>query len=191
MKKKLVCILIFLFVGVGICKATRPVEATEEVNPINYTIDNKIDYTKAITDKLEDIDKREITQINLRYKFTLKGKYKNKYLKNNNIVEVFAIGVYKFNSVYSILLNEDLYRINLNLETSIIESEISIEEDKGSLVFWDNKLTLDEAEAIRQEVKDDLIKEMNSQENLKAVKERAEHLLGDKENYKVEVNWVR
>lgn len=191
MKKKLIYFLIFLTLGIGIFKARKPVEVAKDIKPINYTIENKIDYTKVITNKLEAIDKREIMQINLKDKFTLKSKCQNKFFKNNNIVEVFAVGVYRLNSSYVILVNGDNYVINIKLDTNIIESEISIEEDKGYLALGDLKITVEEAAEIKEKINDDLIKEMNSEENLKAVKERAETLLSEKEKYKVEVNFLR
>lgn len=191
MKKKFITILILTSLTVALLKLPLPsTEQAQSTKSINSIIENKIDYTEAITTKLEAIDNREIMQINLKDKFTLKGRYENDLFKNNDNVEVFAIGVYLLNSNYVIIVNGDKYIINIKLNTNIIESKISIEEDKGLLAFWDNKLTLDEAEEIRQQINDNLIKEMNSEENLKAVKERAEYLLSEKE-YKVEVNFLK
>lgn len=168
-----------------------PTTNTNDFNPIKYTQNNKIDYTEAITERLEAIDKREIMQINLNNKFTLKSKYQNDFFKNNSIIEVFAIGVYILNSDYVILVNEDKYIINIKLETNLIESEINIKNDKGLLAIGDYKFTVEEAEEVRQKINENLLKEMNSEENLKAVKERTEQLLGEKEKYKVEVNWLK
>lgn len=191
MKKALIRILIITSLTAAVFTLKLPAETPQPINSINYTTNNKIDYTKAITEKLEEIDKREIMQINLRDKFTLKSKYQNDFLRNNKIIEVFAVGIYRLNSSYVILVNGDKYIINLKLETSIIESEINIESDRGYLALGDYKLTVEEAEEVRQKINENLIKEMNSEENLNAVKERTEQLLGNEENYKVEVNWVR
>ena len=191
MKKALIRILIITSLAATIFTLKLPTETPQPINSINYTTNNKIYYTKAITEKLEEIDKREIMQINLRDKFTLKSKYQNDFLRNNKIIEVFAVGIYRLNSSYVILVNGDKYIINLKLETSIIESEINIESDRGYLALGDYKLTVEEAEEVRQKINENLIKEMNSEENLNAVKERTEQLLGNEENYKVEVNWVR
>lgn len=189
MKKKLIYLLIFLSLGVGIFATRKPIETKKEVKPINYTLNEKIDYSKAITDKLESIDKREIMQINLTHRFTLKSKFQNDFFRNNKNVVVTAIGVYKFNSSYEIILNKDCYVINLKLETDIIESKLSIEDDKGYFIFADYTITLEEAEEIRQRVHEELIKEMNNEANLTIVKDRAERLIKGNENYTVEVRW--
>lgn len=191
MKKKLIYVLIITILGIGVFKARSTIESEKHINKTNYTLEEQNDYTEVITSKLEVIDKREVMQINLKEKFTLKSKYQNSFFKNNKVVEVFAVGVYRLNSNYVILVNGDNYIINLKLETNIIETETNIKDDKGYLAIGDYKLTLEEAEEVRQKVNNDLIKEMNSEENLKAVKKRTEELLGEEGKYKVEVNWVR
>ena len=61
-----------LFTGVTFLK--RPTEAPKQINRIESN-EQKIDYSQSIIEKLESINKLEITQAYLKQDITLKGKY--------------------------------------------------------------------------------------------------------------------
>ena len=61
-----------LFAGFTFLK--RPTEAPKQINTIESN-EQKIDYSQSIIEKLESMNKLEITQAYLKQDITLKGKY--------------------------------------------------------------------------------------------------------------------
>lgn len=189
MKRKLIYLLIFL--TLGIFATRKPIETIKDVKPINHILEEKMDYTEVITEKIKKINKREVMQINLRYKTTLKNDLQNKFFKNNKIITVNAVGIYKFDLDTDIIKNGDSYIVLANLETDIIETKATFEDDKGWFAFTDLKITPEEAEEIKNIIHNELIEEMWNDDNIKIVKERAEEVIRGDSKYTIDIRWLK
>lgn len=191
MKRKLIYLLIFLTLGIGIFATRKPIETIKDVKPINHILEEKMDYTEVITEKIKKINKREVMQINLRYKTTLKNDLQNKFFKNNKIITVNAVGIYKFDLDTDIIKNGDSYIVLANLETDIIETKATFEDDKGWFAFTDLKITPEEGEEIKNIIHNELIEEMWNDDNIKIVKERAEEVIRGDSKYTIDIRWLK
>ena len=166
-----------LFTGITFLK--RPTEAPKQINRIESN-EQKIDYSQSIIEKLESINKLEITQAYLKQGITLKGKYDNFLFKNNKTITVKANGIYKLdlNNIYeNTIIGTDEVTVLASIENDIIFHDFEYNIEKGLLVFYDIEVTPEEYESLLDNVKEQMKTKMYTEDYISEVKKRAEEII--------------
>ena len=184
-----------LFTGITFLK--RPTETQRQINRIESN-EQKIDYSQSIIEKLESINKLEITQAYLKQDITLKGKYDNFLFKNNKTVTVKANGIYKLdlNDIYeNIIIGIDEVTVLVSIDNDIIFHDFEYNIEKGLLVFYDIEVTPEEYESLLDNVKEQMKTKMYTGDYISEVKKRAEEIITREvqkvtDRYKVRVIFI-
>ena len=184
-----------LFTGITFLK--RPTEAPKQINRIESN-EQKIDYSQSIIEKLESINKLEITQAYLKQDITLKGKYDNFLFKNNKTITVKANGIYKLdlNDIYeNIIIGTDEVTVLVSIDNDIIFHDFEYNIEKGLLVFYDIEVTPEEYENLLDNVKEQMKTKMYTGDYISEVKKRAEEIITREvqkvtDRYKVRVIFI-
>ena len=166
-----------LFTGITFLK--RPTETQKQINRIESN-EQKIDYSQSIIEKLESINKLEITQAYLKQDITLKGKYDNFLFKNNKTVTVKANGIYKLdlNDIYeNIIIGIDEVTVLVGIDNDIIFHDFEYNTEKGLLVFYDIEVTPEEYENLLDNVKEQMKTKMYTETYISEVKKRAKEII--------------
>lgn len=157
----------------------RPIEVPKQINRIESN-EQKIDYSQSIIEKLESINKLEITQAYLKQDITLKGKYDNFLFKNNKTVTVKANGIYKLdlNDIYeNIIMGIDEVTVLVSIDNDIIFHDFKYNTEKGLLVFYDIEVTPEEYENLLDNVKEQMKAKMYTEVYILEVKKRAKEII--------------
>ena len=184
-----------LFTGITFLK--RPTETQKQINRIESN-EQKIDYSQSIIEKLESINKLEITQAYLKQDITLKGKYDNFLFKNNKTITVKANGIYKLdlNDIYeNIIIGIDEVTVLASIDSNIIFHDFEYNTEKGLLVFYDIEVTPEEYESLLDNVKEQIKTKMYTEDYISEVKKRAEEIISREiqkvtDKYKVRVIFI-
>ena len=166
-----------LFTGITFLK--RPTETQKQINRIESN-EQKIDYSQSIIEKLESINKLEITQAYLKQDITLKGKYDNFLFKNNKTITVKANGIYKLdlNDIYeNIIIGIDEVTVLVSIDNDIIFHDFEYNTEKGLLVFYDIEVTPEEYENLLDNVKEKMKTKMSTEVYISEVKKRAKEII--------------
>ena len=166
-----------LFTGITFLK--RPTETQKQINRIESN-EQKIDYSQSIIEKLESINKLEITQAYLKQDITLKGKYDNFLFKNNKTVTVKANGIYKLdlNDIYeNIIIGIDEVTVLVSIDNDIIFHDFEYNTEKGLLVFYDIEVTPEEYENLLDNAKEQMKTKMYTETYISEVKKRAKEII--------------
>ena len=166
-----------LFTGIAFLK--RPTETQKQINRIESN-EQKIDYSQSIIEKLESINKLEITQAYLKQDITLKGKYDNFLFKNNKTITVKANGIYKLdlNDIYeNIIIGIDEVTVLVSIDNDIIFHDFEYNTEKGLLVFYDIEVTPEEYENLLDNVKEQMKTKMYTETYISEVKKRAKEII--------------
>ena len=166
-----------LFTGITFLK--RPTETQKQINQIESN-EQKIDYSQSIIEKLESINKLEITQAYLKQDITLKGKYDNFLFKNNKTITVKANGIYKLdlNDIYeNIIIGSDEVTVLVSIDNDIIFHDFEYNTEKGLLVFYDIEVTPEEYENLLDNVKEQMKTKMYTETYISEVKKRAKEII--------------
>ena len=166
-----------LFAGITFLK--RPTETQKQINRIESN-EQKIDYSQSIIEKLESINKLEITQAYLKQDITLKGKYDNFLFKNNKTITVKANGIYKLdlNDIYeNIIIGIDEVTVLVSIDNDIIFHDFEYNTEKGLLVFYDIEATPEEYEHLLDNVKEQMKTKMYTEAYISEVKKRAKEII--------------
>ena len=166
-----------LFTGITFLK--RPTETQKQINQIESNEQN-IDYSQSIIEKLESINKLEITQAYLKQDITLKGKYDNFLFKNNKTITVKANGIYKLdlNDIYeNIIIGIDEVTVLVSIDNDIIFHDFEYNTEKGLLVFYDIEVTPEEYENLLDNVKEQMKTKMYTEAYISEVKKRAKEII--------------
>ena len=166
-----------LFTGITFLK--RPTETQKQINRIESN-EQKIDYSQSIIEKLESINKLEITQAYLKQDITLKGKYDNFLFKNNKTITVKANGIYKLdlNDIYeNIIIGTDEVTVLVSIDNDIIFHDFEYNTEKGLLVFYDIEVTPEEYENLLDNVKEQMKTKMYTETYISEVKKRAKEII--------------
>ena len=166
-----------LFTGITLLK--RPTETQKQINRIESN-EQKIDYSQSIIEKLESINKLEITQAYLKQDITLKGKYDNFLFKNNKTVTVKANGIYKLdlNDIYeNIIIGIDEVTVLVSIDNDIIFHDFEYNTEKGLLVFYDIEVTPEEYENLLDNAKEQMKTKMYTETYISEVKKRAKEII--------------
>ena len=157
----------------------KPIEAPKQINRIESN-EQKIDYSQSIIEKLESINKLEITQAYLKQDITLKGKYDNFLFKNNKTITVKANGIYKLdlNDIYeNIIIGIDEVTVLVSIDNDIIFHDFEYNTEKGLLVFYDIEVTPEEYENLLDNVKEQMKTKMYTETYISEVKKRAKEII--------------
>ena len=157
----------------------RPIETQKQINRIESN-EQKIDYSQSIIEKLESINKLEITQAYLKQDITLKGKYDNFLFKNNKTITVKANGIYKLdlNDIYeNIIIGIDEVTVLVNIDNDIIFHDFEYNTEKGLLVFYDIEVTPEEYENLLDNAKEQMKTKMYTETYISEVKKRAKEII--------------
>ena len=184
-----------LFTGITFLK--RPTETQKQINRIESN-EQKIDYSQSIIEKLESINKLEITQAYLKQDITLKGKYDNFLFKNNKTITVKANGIYKLDlkNIYeNIIIGTDEITVLVSIDSDIIFHDFEYNTEKGLLVFYDIEVTPEEYENLLDNVKEQMKTKMYTEDYISEVKKRAEEIITREvqkvtDKYKVRVIFI-
>ena len=184
-----------LFTGITFLK--RPTETQKQINRTESN-EQKIDYSQSIIEKLESINKLEITQAYLKQDITLKGKYDNFLFKNNKTITVKANGIYKLdlNDIYeNIIIGIDEVTVLVSIDNDIIFHDFEYNIEKGLLVFYDIEVTPEEYESLLDNVKEQMKTKMYTEDYISEVKKRAEEIITREiqkvtDKYKVRVIFI-
>ena len=184
-----------LFTGITFLK--RPTETQKQINRIESN-EQKIDYSQSIIEKLESINKLEITQAYLKQDITLKGKYDNFLFKNNKTITVKANGIYKLdlNDIYeNIIIGTDEVTVLVSIDNDIIINDFEYNTEKGLLVFYDIEVTPEEYESLLDNVKEQMKTKMYTEDYISEVKKRAKEIITREiqkvtDKYKVRVIFI-
>ena len=163
----------------GITFLIRPTETQKQINRIESN-EQKIDYSQSIIEKLESINKLEITQAYLKQDITLKGKYDNFLFKNNKTITVKANGIYKLdlNDIYeNIIIGIDEVTVLVSIDNDIIFHDFEYNTEKGLLVFYDIEVTPEEYENLLDNVKEQMKTKMYTETYISEVKKRAKEII--------------
>ena len=166
-----------LFTGITFLK--RPTETQKQINRIESN-EQKIDYSQSIIEKLESINKLEITQAYLKQDITLKGKYDNFLFKNNKTITVKANGIYKLdlNDIYeNIIIGIDEVTVLVSIDNDIIFHDFEYNTEKGLLVFYDIEVTPEEYENLLDNAKEQMKTKMYTETYISEVKKRAKEII--------------
>ena len=166
-----------LFTGITFLK--RPTETQKQINQIESN-EQKIDYSQSIIEKLESINKLEITQAYLKQDITLKGKYDNFLFKNNKTITVKANGIYKLdlNDIYeNIIIGIDEVTVLVSIDNDIIFHDFEYNTEKGLLVFYDIEVTPEEYENLLDNAKEQMKTKMYTETYISEVKKRAKEII--------------
>ena len=166
-----------LFTGITFLK--RPTETQKQMNRIENN-EQKIDYSRSIIEKLESINKLEITQAYLKQDITLKGKYDNFLFKNNKTITVKANGIYKLdlNDIYeNIIIGIDEVTVLVSIDNDIIFHDFEYNTEKGLLVFYDIEVTPEEYENLLDNAKEQMKTKMYTETYISEVKKRAKEII--------------
>ena len=166
-----------LFTGITFLK--RPTETQKQINRIESN-EQKIDYSQSIIEKLESINKLEITQAYLKQDITLKGKYDNFLFKNNKTITVKANGIYKLdlNDIYeNIIIGIDEVTVLVSIDSDIIFHDFEYNTEKGLLVFYDIEVTPEEYENLLDNAKEQMKTKMYTETYISEVKKRAKEII--------------
>ena len=166
-----------LFTGITFLK--RPTKTQKQINRIESN-EQKIDYSQSIIEKLESINKLEITQTYLKQDITLKGKYDNFLFKNNKTITVKANGIYKLdlNDIYeNIIIGIDEVTVLVSIDNDIIFHDFEYNTEKGLLVFYDIEVTPEEYENLLDNVKEQMKTKMYTETYISEVKKRAKEII--------------
>ena len=166
-----------LFTGITFLK--RPTETPKQINKIESN-EQKIDYSQSIIEKLESINKLEITQAYLKQDITLKGKYDNFLFKNNKTITVKANGIYKLdlNDIYeNIIIGIDEVTVLVSIDNDIIFHDFEYNTEKGLLVFYDIEVTPEEYENLLDNAKEQMKTKMYTETYISEVKKRAKEII--------------
>ena len=157
----------------------RPIETPKQINRIENN-EQKIDYSQSIIEKLESINKLEITQAYLKQDITLKGKYDNFLFKNNKTITVKANGIYKLdlNDIYeNIIIGIDEVTVLVSIDNDIIFHDFEYNTEKGLLVFYDIEVTPEEYENLLDNAKEQMKTKMYTEAYISEVKKRAKEII--------------
>ena len=166
-----------LFTGITFLK--RPTETQKQINRTESN-EQKIDYSQSIIEKLESINKLEITQAYLKQDIILKGKYDNFLFKNNKTITVKANGIYKLdlNDIYeNIIIGIDEVTVLVSIDNDIIFHDFEYNTEKGLLVFYDIEVTPEEYENLLDNVKEQMKTKMYTETYISEVKKRAKEII--------------
>ena len=166
-----------LFTGITLLK--RPTETQKQINRIESN-EQKIDYSQSIIEKLESINKLEITQAYLKQDITLKGKYDNFLFKNNKTITVKANGIYKLdlNDIYeNIIIGIDEVTVLVSIDNDIIFHDFEYNTEKGLLVFYDIEVTPEEYENLLDNAEEQMKTKMYTETYISEVKKRAKEII--------------
>lgn len=196
LRKKLTKIIVAALLGIAIISPFRlqrevPIEKT----PIIETQKKSIDYSAAILDNLEQINKLEIYQASLKQDIEIKGKWDNCLFRSNKTIQVRANGIYKLDlDKIEVIQGTDTVTILADIETSVEIYDFSYEVEKGYLVFYEQELKDQEYGSIILEAKEQMTNKTYEEDYMSIVKKRAEEILIDKvgevtNQYDIKVIW--
>lgn len=171
------------------------------INKSNKDIIHK----ETIVSNLKSVSKLEIINASLTQEITIKQGYNNNLFKNNKIVKFTGIGKYildleKINSnniqiddkEKSITIFTSLPMINIEL----LEHKTTFQDEKGLLSFYDQKMSIEEFEKLKSDVKSSMTEKLMGEDHTKIVKEKTKESLTKmlnkltQNNYKITINFV-
>ena len=203
----LASLVLYLSFNYGIAKLTQT-KPTQPIviSQVRTTIAEKeVLHKEVILSKFITTKKIQVIQTSVSQQMIISQGAKSGLFKNDKILTFQGIGKYivdldKINEE-NIVINDDektvtIFTTKPSAEVELLEEKTEFQDDKGKLSFWDIKLTPEESEKYKYEVKQQMLDKLNG-ENDEIVetkaKESLESLLlqvtGNK--YRVIINFVK
>lgn len=211
LKSILSTILVGLVLYVGINYGMSKFIQTKPIQPIvisqvkSTILEKTVLHKEVITSKFESVQKIQVIQTSISQQITISQGMKSGVFKNDKIITFNGIGQYiiDLNKIHdeNIVIDDDnrivtIFTTKPTVEVELLEEKTEFQDDKGKLSFWNVKLTPEESEKYKYEVKnqmkDSLLNEKyDSIVSVKA-KESLESLLlkATGYKYKIIINFV-
>lgn len=164
--------------------------------------DKAVDYKEVIVDGLKEMSQFRVIQSSLREQIKVQNcQYDNKIFKNNNIVTVKGNGNYYLDlgnlEDNVIVKGNDVYIIGkINVEVTLNEKDVTIENEKGFLSLYKKELSGQELNNILVNSKEIMFNKASQDDYIKTAKEKAEDsiiklldTLDHENNLKVHMVW--
>lgn len=195
-------IMFGMFIGGGInekrCKGLN----TPRTVVAEQAKDKAVDYKEIIVDGLKEMNQFRVIQSSLREQVKVQNcQYDNKIFKNNNIVTVKGNGNYYLDlgnlEDNVIVKGNDVYIIGkINVEVTLNEKDVTIENEKGFLSLYKKELSGQELNNILVNSKEIMFNKASQDDYIKTAKEKAEDsiiklldTLDHENNLKVHMVW--
>lgn len=161
-----------------------------------------VNYKEIVVDGLREMNQFRVIQSSLREQVKVQNcQYDNKIFKNNNIVTVKGNGNYYLNlgslEENVIIKGNDVYIIGkIDIEITLNEEDVTIENEKGFLSLYKKELSGQELNNILVKSKEIMFNKASQDDYIKTAKEKAEDsiiklldTLDHENNLKVHMIW--
>lgn len=177
-------LLVGITVFVGACCSFYQLGKQQQPHSISQQIEQKVDYSEAIVDRMEAVNRLEIYDCYLKNDITIKQGHDNIFFRNNKQLQIPATGIYRVdldNVRENVIISEKSVTIIASMEytVNIHEDRIQFTDDRGYLVFYDIKLTPEDHARIMADTRTNMLNKMGDPEYLDVAKARAEVMLAD------------
>ena len=185
----LLSLLLYIGANYGLSKIrqfnnpTSPVVISQIKNNI---VKVKVLHKEVITSKFNTLQRIQVIQTTVTQEITIKQGMESGLFKNNKLIKFTGIGKYilDLNKIHeeNIIIDDDnkivrIFTTKPTVEVELLEEKTQFQDDKGKLSFWDIKLTPEEAEKIRYEVKQQMKLKLENIEYDSIFKEKAKESL--------------
>jgi hypothetical protein len=184
----LASIIIFTGVRYGVSKIleTKPTKPVVISQVKSSVFEKSVLHKEVITSKFETIHKIQVIQTTVTQQITINQGRKSGLFKNDKLIKYVAIGRYildldKIKDENIVIDNDNrtitVFTTRPSVEIELLEDKTEFQDEKGKLSFWDIKLTPEESEKCRYEVKMQMKESLENEKHQEIVSVKAKESL--------------